>query len=486
MNQKISKFRGFTLFEVLLLLFVASVITVAALRYAKHQQEVAADQTYGLKLYTLGQAVSQYIASATQLQANCQLPGPGGKSNPSSSITLTNCTPGGNGTTATLTASGVDWLYVNNAGTTLMGSPFLPKDFSFAKDLGPLQMATVNPDGSMGAATGDHAIITTVTFTQGGSSPPTISIQAGGLFETKGVDSKGNPIAPVLMPALTQDAITHANTLYSASQGGAAINYTFPYLPAGGGSPQPSNVQGAPSQVGVPYLQVEGSNAGGNSMLGILNFDPSAAVDASVSGINSVAFVGAGPMFPPVINNLENLSFLSSSDSPQVGVIGSLSFLNFAGSGNGGGTMNFLQKLNFDTGNASPNNSMTGVDAIGFRHAGVGPLEGIKVTSTKGCQGMSGNSCDTGIPAKLNGKSVSACFIGRIETTVITGCNADQGAKQRKGSSGCGLGIGASGNWMIINTGGTEPSSAWGSGAYDSFCEATCIIWATAAWTALP
>jgi prepilin-type N-terminal cleavage/methylation domain-containing protein len=472
----IRKTQGFSLFEVLLVLVVGAILTLSAIRYAKHQQEVAADQAYGQKLYTYGQAVNQYISAATSLESNCQLPGPGG--NPS--VKITGCTPGGKGN-VTLTATGVSWLYPQNAGNNSTGVPFLPSGFSFAAGLSPLQMATVNSDGSIGATTGDNAIVTTVTFTQGNlPGPITITVQAGGLFENKGLDSKGKPVSPVFMPALTQEAITHANTLYSASLGGAAVNYTFPYIQAGGAA-KPTNVSGSVSQSGLTYLQVKGSNTGGNSMLGTVNFDPAAGVNAAMTGVNQINFVPYMGQRSN-INNLSQLSFLSSLRGTK-GSIGSLTVLNFSqlGSGVVQGVVNNIQTINFDTKNATPNNMITGVDSIVFRQPNTAFFQGfllnfvtmkllVPIVIVK--QGWNSGAWDTGVAANANGGVGTLCY----PSNIISQVEADVGISGSQGwaysFSGCTVSTDprtatANGHWWIINSRGT----------FNSACSAACLSW---------
>jgi prepilin-type N-terminal cleavage/methylation domain-containing protein len=450
--------RGFTLIEALMVLLATAVIAVAAVRYLKHQQEVSADQVYGQKLYTFGQAVNAYISVASNLQTLCQLPGPNGSVNPSPSITLTNCTPGGNGT-ATLTATGVSWLYPANAGNATNGGPFLPQDFSFAKDLTPLQMATVNPDGSMGAATGDNAIITTVTFTQiSGSTPPppTVSIQAGGLFELKGVDSKGKPLPPVLMPALTQEAISRANTFYSASQGPAAVDYAFPYLQSGGGAPKPGNLSGSLALTGIPYLEIKGSSAGGNSMMGTINF--SGGQNARVTAVNNMNFVPVTGQ-PSAMIDLAQLNF----EAPW-GAINGLRTLNFAASPIPS-AINSVQIINFDTNNAAPNNVITGLDTISFRRGGAGSVQGMTVKNAcTAIMGANNNACDTGVPSMVNGLPSSVCFVSESESQAESGCRTN---KVSVGKAACLVSAKPGGNWTVYNSGG-----------FTSICSATCLIWA--------
>lgn len=52
--------RGFTLFEILLVLFVMSMIVIGGIQYAQRQQEQAAAQQLGQRLYQYGIAASEY------------------------------------------------------------------------------------------------------------------------------------------------------------------------------------------------------------------------------------------------------------------------------------------------------------------------------------------------------------------------------------------------------------------------------------------
>src|SRR5207249_4448516 len=139
MLKTLRKLAGISLFEMLLVMVIISVIVVAAIRYAKHQQEISADQAYGVKLYTFGQGVNNYVSHSPSLRSDFTLPGPDENVpiNPDPSIvTATDPSTG----VKTITVTGVNWLKKANAGT-YNGAPYLADNFTFTSELAPLTVA---------------------------------------------------------------------------------------------------------------------------------------------------------------------------------------------------------------------------------------------------------------------------------------------------------------------------------------------------------
>lgn len=351
---------GVTLFEILLVLFIMSLLTVAAIRYTAHQREIAADQAYGVKLYIFGQAVRDYIIHADSLRTNFTLPGPivppatvAGK-NPSADITITGAP------TYLIVAKGVDWLKQTNAGKDEQGQPFLEDNFTFAIGMEPLRVGRQDAVASA-MLYGDQALETTVTFedtSNPSSSSYKITIKAGVLYEQESVPATppatGTTIHDVLMPALTQDAVKHANELYTSYEGAAAIYYDYPYIDAATHVANPAaeltGVLSSLAKQGDAYLRTDG----GNSMLADLSFT---GTDRAIVGANEISLVatnlpsGQGA----TIAGVAKLSFDNIIQPSSITALTTLSFINKTSS-----EINNLQTLNFYT----PGNIKNSTSAI--------------------------------------------------------------------------------------------------------------------------
>jgi hypothetical protein len=346
------RFAGLSLFEVMLVLLVASMIAVAAIRYAKHQQEVAAAQLYGLNLYTYGQGVYSYVYSnAATLASTGTLPGPttGSKNSavpaavnsasawqnapanflaqypapiPSQyelAIVINSGTnPGGSGK-----ADPITWIGPSYAGSNAStAAAYLPPNFNFNSGISPLIVAVplsaTSPDTTK---QGNLAFTTTIFFSKVNPTlPPLINVTAGALFE---LDRNKY----TLMPALTQDAISHANNLYTAYQGAAAISYAYPYLGSSGAPNPAAKAAGSLNPMaqtggGNSYLQVKGSNNGGNTMQG----------DISFGAQGNIHMFSAAAEQANNIDNLDNITFRTRGDAAAASTYGtSRSTLNNVG-----------------------------------------------------------------------------------------------------------------------------------------------------------
>lgn len=320
------KFSGVSLFEVLLVLVVASLMAVGAMRYAKQQQEIAADQLYGQNLYSFGQAVQQYVTDAKLSNSNIYLPGtdPSNgrnlayKATPRPFTIIQNVDSQGRGTTS-IGVTGVDWLKAVNAGKNEHGQPYLPDNFSFAANMSPLLIAFPDNAGNADPTfQGDAAIKTGIYID--GLDNVTITVAGGVLYEqpTK-VGGK-----PKLMPALTQQALVHANTMYTPTQGLAVVNYSLPYIDATGAIKPNAVVSGTTSTAGDPYLRTDGTN----QMEGDINFDPSLAT-AQMNDVSAINFV-KGSTSTTSINDLDELRLSTEVDSNGnvIDVLGKISGVN--------------------------------------------------------------------------------------------------------------------------------------------------------------
>jgi prepilin-type N-terminal cleavage/methylation domain-containing protein len=249
---------GFSLFEVLTVLAVVSLASVAGLQYYKGQQEKTIANDYGRKLYLYGQAAQQYVSDSTIFHTTYFLQGtdPDGHNPLVPQATL-------QGDDYTTTIVGVNWLKEANAGKNAEGQPYLDDQFSFAKDVRPLIIAQKDEEGNL-SLTNDDAITTTISFSSlSSSSPYRIAVTTGALYSFNGTDPQSNlPLEPVVKPTLTQQAISTANTYYTPESGIPALEYKFPYDVSAGETPENAPVEGRMSQE-VPdtdFIKLDGSN----------------------------------------------------------------------------------------------------------------------------------------------------------------------------------------------------------------------------------
>jgi hypothetical protein len=528
------KLFGFSLFEVLLVLLVASMIAVAAIKYAKHQQEVSAAQLYGLNLYTYGQGVYSYVYSnAATLASTGTLPGPttGSKNSavpaavnsasawqnapanflaqypapiPSQyelAIVINSGTNPGSGGKA----DPITWIAPAYAGSNAStAAAYLPPNFNFNSGISPLIVAVplsaTSPDTTK---QGNFAFTTTIFFSKiHPTLPPLINVTAGALFEQ-------DRNKYTLMPALTQDAITHANNLYTAYQGAAAISYAYPYLGSSGPNPA-AKTAGALNPMaqtggGNSYLQVKGANNGGNTMQGDISFGAQGNIrmmssapeqsnsivqvdnigfrtrgDASSpstygtsrSALSNVGMIlmGFSPADSPsqrvgiyfvadqnstnglygggVIRNLTNLSFAPLANGNVPSSIDGLTTLGFAVSGTTQPSISGLRAITFDGSNSS---KISNLRTISFSNGD--KFTGIHVISlpNTGRPGQSGKvDTNSGQDLKDNNglnlyPSSSFCYLSHTQ-----------------GSGGCHVLTGSSGQWVV----------SWKS---QISCEVTCI-----------
>lgn len=459
---------GFTLFGMLLLGIIISIVLVTSIRYLLEQNEVAAAEAYGQNLYTYGQAASQYVMNNAQfLYGSGHLPGPSGKNTAVPNATHVTSPPGYN---RQIVINGVAWLSQANAGNNVVGNaPYISSNFNMNAGVSPLTIAQPLASGTGADVTKENnlSVITTIYYDSFGANPPQLSIQVGALYEQSGSTLK-------LRPDLTQAGIQHANTLYTSYTGPASIVYTYPYLTAA--TPASAQPTGAinPQTEQSPYLMVKGSNNGGNSMNGSINFQMSSG-QGMIQNLGQLSFNGGGS----AINNLTTLNMVQNA-----GVAPSIDMNFYSGATAGGSVTNLtnlimllnptaptltsinnLLQLTFDQASAALGNIVTGLDSLNFRNASVSSFTGFTVQpSTIICTGWNGNVCSTGVKAFKNGKPSSLCFLNYIQTQTVL--QAYPAGTNNMYYSGCMVNIDFTGVWVVTNM-----------DQFVSTCNAACLIW---------
>lgn len=418
---------GFSLFEILLALFVISVLVVGVTRYIMTQEQTSAEQQYGQNLYTYGQAVYQYVYnnSAYLIKNNAF-------SNPAlapASASTNGSLPAGYNMQVVIPAAQItQWLNQTNAGLNPQtGQPYLPAQFHLNQGVTQLLLALPDNSGSGPdqTKTGDASLSTTVYYSSTSTNlPPLIVITTGVLYQ-----AQGSSQAYVLRPDLTAAAIQYANNFYANNQGGAAITYTYPYNPS---SPSPTTVVtgnvtlGAQLGGGNGYLMTKGSNQGGNSMEGNINFGLDAQGN-SLGSIQSVQVInfnvepwGGGQQ--NVINNLSTLQLAQNGASlPAItldptfgGVIYNATTVNMFT----GGVINNLGTLQFNSNSAAGQNQVQSLDSLVFRDATVSNFNGIFLSPITTCTYQL-QPCNTGVPVHdSQNRPISLCFMTQFESAV--------------------------------------------------------------------
>lgn len=458
---------GLTIFEILLVLLVISVLAVAAARYFMNQQETKADQVYGQNLYTYGQAAYQYVYNNTQTLVT---------TNTLMNASINAANPGLAGITAQATTAadqalypgydtkliipGVAWLNQNNAGANPSGgSAYLANNFNLALGVSPLIVALPKSDGSGPDTTKEGSSSVTTTIYYSVSSPstaPQLAINFGALYEQG--SSAGNPTY-TLRPDLTQAAIQHANHLFTSYQGPSALYYSYPYTTA----PIPAAAQPlaiiTPQAQEQAYLEING----GNMMLGTINF---ANAGSEITNVGVISFIKG------FLSNVTQINMVQNGGiAPQIGMDpslgGTISDVASLNMHNQGGIQN-LQTLSFSSSSAAGQNQIQNLDILYFRTAGISKFQGMMMGPSGSCQ--SNNNCNTNVAyydSSMNFASV--CFITGMSTGVAT---ETVGVGVKKWNQTCQISTALNNQWVV---------TAWANGPGASpepiFCYWSCVTW---------
>lgn len=327
--------RGVTLFEMLLVLFIISMVAVSLFQYQAKRREDAAGEALAVKLYDFSQAARAFAYNNIQaIRANQPIPG---------------TTSFDNGR---YVFTGVDWLKNTLAPDN---SPYLEPEFSFSTGLQPLVLERQTANQPL---QGDAAIVTTV-YLISPQNPTTsdidIRLDVGMLYQ------QGENDALTPKPAILSKAARDAAKMYDPQKGVSAFNFHLDLT----GDFANASLQGDmkdSSVNGEAYLRVDG----GNKMMGNIQFDNNNGTALQNRGITQVETIQFAPSKPTTVNDLKTLNFTNPAAASTIRTtINNLYTLNFfqdLGAGYGG-AINNLKTLTFVD---LPQNSIEKVRNINF------------------------------------------------------------------------------------------------------------------------
>ncbi|MFI4956237.1 MAG: hypothetical protein ACHQAX_03410 [Gammaproteobacteria bacterium] len=327
------KIRAVTLFEMLLVLFVSSLIAVSTFKYQQQQSQAAVADPLAQKMYLYAQTVRQFVVDN---QAGIAT----GTFNPFAlpAIIPTTSTfkASGTGATTTYTLTGVSWL--QNLYPPGSQTPYLPKVFTFA-GLNPLELRR-------GDLTGDAAIQVQITTTK-------VTIVYGALYDLS-ADGK-------LEGSVTAMAAVKANKLYDPLLGISSFHYVGGVDKTGAVMPITATWDKTQTQ----ETHITSPDVTGNlNVSGALNLSPGvppgggAPISPDITGVGTLSFDPAGV---GAVNNVNALNFSAN------GQINNLTAANMTN----GGAINGIGALNFGngtSGSVAPS-AIAGVQSITFASA---------------------------------------------------------------------------------------------------------------------
>lgn len=340
MLRQIKRYRGVTLIEMMLVLFIMSLIAVSVIQYANRQRDEAASKVLGEKLYIYGQAVRAYL-----LDNQAAIRGtPQGD--------LSGESPSGEKYTFT----GVSWLQNPPKGTAnpnpeLNANPYLEDTFSFNTGMHPLFVGPV-------VGVSDDEVITTVEFRTAGdnTSPLFVTVTIPGLYR----DAKG---VPVPMPDLSVRAADFANKFYSSIAGGSAFLYKYG-VPTEANYPLPTDgdytkafIVGELRDIAEQedYLRVDGQNYMKQSIVLAEPTDdapfaaPTDVGARNIMGVERIYFDSTQEGVPTGITNIDAILF-NNTHQDKLKTIEGLNSIEFAN--DAGASISALDTIQF-TGSGS-------------------------------------------------------------------------------------------------------------------------------------
>ena len=272
---------GFSLFEVMLTLVVASMVAVGAAKIAAYQKAVSADKVYGQNLFNYTQAAYNYVYDSAATVTSGTF---AGQTAASAQTNFWNAfEPTEKVKEAYTNYSQYDKFYTFSSLTWISGAHnangalYLPANFNLNTGLSPLIVAS--PQGATVANpvnTGNNSLITYVLYSSTNNTLlPLVFVTSGVLYQPK-PNTAGTYS---LQPALTADATNQANTMIGSLASANPFTFNYKYTSVGAGTQIFAGLTSAAQQQTVPsggtYLQVVG-NPPGNKMLGTLSINPPA------------------------------------------------------------------------------------------------------------------------------------------------------------------------------------------------------------------
>lgn len=289
---------GFSLFEVLLVLFISSVIAMGTFGYYQQKKQTDVADTLANRMYFFSQAVRAFVLS-NQMAINdgtfvCPIM-------PTDSTCAKQPIPGSNPVQSEYVFTGVTWLT-----KPVAGSLYLDEDFTFA-DLFPLALQRGDASGQ---PLKDDAAIQAVIRTDD------IIIDFGVLYDVQDAAQVPEP-----KTAITATAATKATNLYDPQLGPSSFTYV------GGlddqGIPIPIRATLNPPSATEAYLRTDGANA----MLADLRFESASTnpmyirfnntAGGIINNALSIVFRATQGATERTISNLDRIDFLNTGSTAR-------------------------------------------------------------------------------------------------------------------------------------------------------------------------
>jgi hypothetical protein len=389
------KIRAVTLFEMLLVLFISSLVAVSTFQYQQQQNQNAVADPLAQRMYLYAQTVRQFVVDNQAAIAAGTLKPFGTAGVPEGST----FTASGSGANTVYTITGITWLQALNPPGSQ--TPYLPKSFTFG-GLNPLQLQRES-------LIGNDAIQVQISTTK-------VYILFGALYDLK---ANGK-----LEGSVTAMAATKANKLYDPLLGVSSFHYVGGIDTSGHVIPISATwdkTQTQQTYINSPEVTGNLNVAGGiNLSAGLATGGAPAAEpditgvgklafekNGSITGLNTVTFSapngnnpGAGtgstggttetPYYGGEITNLYIIQM-----APQ-GAIDGLSAVNFASVPDSGSqsTITGIHTITFDAQNGAginfsgPNAQINGLTTLNFGTGGT--ITGLQTLT--GMQSITFNS----------------------------------------------------------------------------------------------
>ena len=391
------KQKGFSLFEIMLAMVIASMIAVGVAKVATQQTAVSADKLYGQNLFTYSQAAYSYVTASSSAVTSGTFAGQNAASaqtnfwnafEPTEKLkeTYTNYSQ----YDKFYTFSSLTWISgVLNAN----GALYLPANFNLNTGMSPLIVAS--PQGATVANpvnTGNNSLTTYVLYSSTNSTlPPLIFIASGVLYQPQ-PNTAGTYN---LQPSLTADATNQANKMIGSLNSANPFSFNYNYTSVGAVSQVFAGLTTVAVGSTNQYLMTVGANNGGNSMLGDLNLNPqSGSATIGFANNGTITFGRSG-----ILNNVMKMNMADGVDNS-----GSINF-------NGNGFINNLTSLAMENAiGAGLPTSITNLTQLNFDGTAAAEISGLQSLTFNSGAGEIKNLTNSSV---FKGIAVTNYMLGR-------------------------------------------------------------------------
>lgn len=326
-----TKNRAVTLFEMLLVLFVSSMIILAGFKYEQTQKEAAVATALANDMYIFSQTVRKFVVdNKDALLAGTYAPNP-------AVLAPSSFTESGTAPNKVYVFTGVQWL--TDPARTMPNStnPYLKSTFSF-NGLAPLRL-------QRGNLIGDEAVEVTITGAD-------ITIVYGALY-----DARDTTKAPILKGGITANAARKASTMADPLMGPSVFDYVGGIDAQGNAAPITATLLPSTSmdtQLANPTI------AGGLDLGGDTSETPESG------GIKNVEDITFNESVPGKVSDISGVDIITFSMAGPGGAVENVNAVNFQNTNGGPSTIKNLNTLIFDNSISSTNN-ITNVTNVNFK-----------------------------------------------------------------------------------------------------------------------